>query len=66
MKRNVGVKDQFIRFGIAFIAVLLYFADCISTPTNLDCSTGSLNLKQHLKKYSSCMVKISLPMNCVF
>ena len=30
MKKNVGVKDQFFRFGIAFIAVLLYFADCIS------------------------------------
>jgi len=30
MKKNVGVKDRFIRFGIAFIAILLYFADCIS------------------------------------
>ncbi|HOZ75420.1 MAG TPA: DUF2892 domain-containing protein [Flavobacterium sp.] len=30
MKKNVGIIDQAIRFLIAFTAVLLYFADCIS------------------------------------
>lgn len=30
MKKNVGIIDQTIRFLIAFVAILLYFADCIS------------------------------------
>lgn len=30
MKKNVGITDQVIRFLIAFLAVLLYFADCVS------------------------------------
>lgn len=30
MKKNVGIIDQTIRFLIAFLAVLLYFADCIN------------------------------------
>lgn len=30
MKKNVGTKDQVIRFLIAFVVASLYLADCIN------------------------------------
>lgn len=30
MKKNVGTKDQIIRFLIAFVVASLYLADCIN------------------------------------
>lgn len=30
MKKNIGTKDQMLRFLIAFIALSLYLADCIN------------------------------------